>query len=412
MVTLAPARAVKRLLVFVCHYPSPYKPYYDTQLIDFLRAGYEVDVVAAPPLDDTTHEKVLAHGLLQRTRYYPVDASSVGWPGLVRPLARPLSSARFIMQSNGPSLRRKAGDLLRMLTLPRHRPDAILVHTMGVALTFNWLRDWYPDVPMALYYHGGEVPSVKAYEDERVARAFSAFDVVFTNTEFSCSQAALRGCPPEKLRALPVGFDLDEYKPARHRPYRDGGILRLISVGRFSAEKGLEYALESLRMVRETGRDKIHLSLIGDGYLRPQLEEQVRQLGLSGHVDFLGTMTARQVIAELSKVDALLLSSYAHGNSIETQACAVQEAMLMKAMVVTTQVGGVPESIPDVMRPFSVPQRDSQAMADAIAAIYDMPADAMATLGTEGRAFVANRYDIATLNRRLMTELLASTQPG
>lgn len=395
----------KRLMLFVGHYPSPYKPYYDTQIVDLLRSGYDVQIVAAPALDATVHEKVIAHGLLARTHYYPVDLRSGGITALVRPLAQPLRSARFLATSNGGSFRRKAGDLVRMASLPKQRPDAILVHGLGVALTFEWLGSWYPKVPKALYYHGGEVPSTGTHDDRRAARAFEMFDVVFTNTEFSRGQAIKRGCPAEKVIALPVGFDVAEYCPPLNRSYRKDGALRLLSLGRMSAEKGLEFAIEALHQVIASGRPNVTLSFAGDGYLRPELEKQAAILGLGAHVRFLGALTSNQVAAELANTDALILPSYAHGNCIETQACAVQEAMLMKALVVTTTTGGVPESIPEAMRPFSVPERDASALARAIISIYDMAESDMAALAAKGRTFVQERYDINSLNNRLLMEL-------
>lgn len=397
----------KRLLVFVGHYPSPYKPYYDTQLVEFVRAGYDVRIVAAPPLDPVVHEKVIEHGLLGRTRYYPVDGASATLPMAARLLTRPIAATRFMARRRGASLRRRAGDTLRMLALPRSQPDAVLVHELGVALTFEWLPDWHLRIPHGLYYHGGEVASVDAYRDEAVAQAFRRFDVVFTNTVFSRQQAIARGCPPEKVVVLPVGFDLDEYRPAAARIYRPGGTLRLLCVGRLSEEKGLAYALEALRSVVQTGRNNIRLSFAGDGYFLPVLQDFVRQNGLESHVRFLGARTAKEVRAELEDTDALVLSSHAHGNWTETQACAVQEAMLMKAVVITTATGGVPESIPDAMRKLSVAERDPGGLARAIEVVYDMRESELKELGEAGRTFVETRYDIRTLNQRMLTELWA-----
>jgi colanic acid/amylovoran biosynthesis glycosyltransferase len=308
---------------------------------------------------------------------------------------------------NGRSARRKAADLVRMNSLPYKSPDMILVHGLGVATTFSGLREWYRGVPLAMYYHGGEVASVAEHDVTRVAEAFNSFDLVFTNTEYSRQQAIRRGCAAERLRVLPVGFDVSEYRVATPRRYRVDGKLRVMSLGRLSAEKGLEDAIKALKLVVDTGRTRIHLSLAGDGYLRPILERQVAALELRAHVTFLGALSSARAIDALAEADVLVLPSFAHGTWTETQACAVQEALLMKALVVTTRTGGVPESIPESMQRFSVPERDIEGLAQALATIYDSPSDEIASLGEDGRTFVVANYDIRQLNRRLLMELAA-----
>lgn len=74
----------------------------------------------------------------------------------------------------------------------------------------------------------------------------------------------------------------------------------------------------------------------------------------------------------------------------------------MRALVITTRTGGVPESIPEAMRPFSVPEADPGALADAIAAIHALREDQLRALGEECRRFVVENYDIRKLNDRLI----------
>lgn len=397
----------RRLLACVGHYPSPYKPYYDTQFAEFLRAGYELQIVAAPALDRTVNEKVLAAGLLERMHYYPIDGRSGGARSAAKVIANPIESARFLGRVRSPSIRRAALDLFRLHSLPRFEPDAILVHELGVALRFPWLRAWFRDKPVALYYHGGEVASIDPHEDSLVRDAFRSFDVVFTNTEFSRQHAIGRGCPADRTRILPVGFNLDDYVPPSPRRYRPDGVLRLLSAGRMSEEKGFDYALEALRLLVASGRTNVLYSFTADGYVRPKLEEFVKQHDLAPYVRFLGTLTTAEVTAAMAASDALVLSSVTVGNWAENQACAVQEAMLMKSVVVTTRTGGVPESIAPDMARFSVPERDAPALARALMAVYDLAEPELASLGERGRAYVKERYDIRKLNEQMMAVLCA-----
>jgi glycosyltransferase involved in cell wall biosynthesis len=209
---------------------------------------------------------------------------------------------------------------------------------------------------------------------------------------------------------LPVGFDFADYQPAASRSYRPGGRLELLSAGRMSEEKGFLYSLDALRRVIETGRRDIRYSFTGEGYVRSQLEAYVDEHALHEHVRFLGRLTTAQVIAAMGEADALVLPSVTVGNWTENQACAVQEAMLMKALVITAQTGGVPESIPAVFKRFSAPERNAADLAQAITSVYDLTPAQLTELGHEGRKFVETGYDIEQLNRTMLTALLNSTR--
>jgi colanic acid/amylovoran biosynthesis glycosyltransferase len=274
-----------------------------------------------------------------------------------------------------------------------------------VAVRFAWLRRLLPRTPIALYYHGGEVPSVPDQSDKAVAAAFGDCDLVFTNTRFSRQQAIDRGCPPDRTRVLPVGFNLQEFQPPAERHYRQGGTLNLVSVGRLSEEKGIHFAIEALRLVVESGRSAVHFSIIGDGYYRSQIERKVAEYRLERHVSLLGALPAAAVREQMGAADALVLASVPMGNWAETQACAVQEAMLIKALALTSQMGGVPESIPDEMRPFSFPPGQPDAIAEANIRVYDMAPAELTRLGDAACDFVRRNYDIVQLNRKMLSEL-------
>lgn len=395
-----------RIYAFAQLYPTPYKPYYDAHFADLVRKGHELVVFATGEIDDVRNEKVVRFGLAERTRYVPgtlrtlpsrLGRIAVGAAGLA--LAAP-ARARAAGAA-APSAKLGLLAALRAIAMGPGRPDICIVHGLGTATLFHWLPQIFPGVPVALYYHGGEIPGVPRLGEDATARALAASDIVFTNTEFSRQQVIGRGCPAERVAVLPVGFELEDYAP-RTGGYRRDGRLRLLSAGRLSEEKGLMFALQALKRVIEQGERAVTLAIAGDGYLRPQLEAYVRENRLEEHVTFPGLLSTREVIEAMGAADALLLPSVPLGDCAETQACAVQEAMLMGAPVVTTRCGGVPESIPPEMRRFSVPPGNPDALAGAIAELARLSAEKMQALGEVCRQFVVERYDVARLNQELL----------
>lgn len=396
-----------RIFLFAQHYPVPYKSYYDTQFVDLIRKGHEITIWAGSGLDRVVNEKVRRFGLAQRTRRYPTTlktlprfAGSMAWQAIRHP-AWALRTAKRLNRVPGP-FKGRLMNVARALVLGPVPPDACIVHELGTAVMFPFLKLIYPYAATAIYYHGGETPVVAQLQGDPTAAALRSADVVFSNTQFSCQHAIDRGCPTDRIDTLPVGFAVEDFNPPKPRPYRQDGKLQLLSAGRMSEEKGFIYALEALKLLVDKGITDIRYSLTGEGYLRSQLDAYVRENGLEPYVRFLGAISTQEVLDAMQQADVLLLPSLHLGNWAENQACAVQEAMLMKALVITTAEGGVPESIPAEMRRFSVPSRDAAALAAAIAEIDALSPAELDRLGEAGRAFVLHGYDVRDLNDRLL----------
>lgn len=409
-----------RIFMFASRYPVPYKPYYDNQFVDLLRRGHELTIFSRGALDpDTINEKVARYDLDERTKRYPGYLSNVpaAFPSYVSGgLARPLSSLRAARRiwngSDERPVRVRVRELARMLAVNAGDPDLCFVHGLGTATHFRWLTHAFPGAVIAMFYHGGEVPEIPDLDDDQASTTFEAFDVVFTNTRFSAQQAERRGCSPEKLQILPVGFDIEDFSPPPERVESGNAPLRLLSAGRISEEKGIVFALRAIERFLERGKTGLEYEIAGDGYRRDELERFVHRHGLEEHVRFVGVLSTREVLEAMHRSNVLLLPSITIGNSAETQASSVQEAMLKRCLVVTTQIGGVPESIPECMRPYCVPERDPGALCDAIAAIHEMPPERREDLADECRAFVVENYDIRKLNDRMLAAIEQVARSG
>jgi glycosyltransferase involved in cell wall biosynthesis len=94
---------------------------------------------------------------------------------------------------------------------------------------------------------------------------------------------------------------------------------------------------------------------------------------------------------------------------------AVLEAMAMQKPVVATDVGGTGEVVQPGRTGLLVPPKDPQALADAIAQVLTMPADALAAMGERGRAAAVERFSAHAMVRQmeeLYTHLLQARGLG
>lgn len=394
-----------RIYVFIERYPNPYKPYIDAQLVEFLRLGHEVEVFAGGAYRGTVHQEVLTHRLEEKTKYYPETLKDL--PKyiltilfhLVRRPAAMTSRIRRCVKKDAP-LKSRLMAIARMLVIPVQSPDICLIHNLSTVASFSFLPACYPESRVVMYFHGGEVGGTPRVTG--AASLFNGVHAVFTNTRYSRDLAVSRGCRPEKVVVLPVGFSLADYAATPDRRYRPDGRLRIISVGRMGVEKGFHIALEAIKHLVFSGCVDFHYSIVGSGQQHAELKKFVEANQLHEYVTFMGELEKREVIQALAESDVLILPSLTTETWAETQACVVQEALLMGLVAVTTTTGGVPESIPPEMKIFSVAPGDARAIASRISEILSMNIPELARLGEVGRRFVVQNYDITKVTGQLL----------
>jgi glycosyltransferase involved in cell wall biosynthesis len=112
--------------------------------------------------------------------------------------------------------------------------------------------------------------------------------------------------------------------------------------------------------------NKINLKIIGDGKFRSNLEKRVSRLGLNDSIIFLGQLPAGKLVRnELLKSDLFILPSRTEGLPR-----AMIEAMACGLPCIGTNVGGIPELLPEEDL---VPPGRVQALADKIGEVLDNP---------------------------------------
>jgi glycosyltransferase involved in cell wall biosynthesis len=195
---------------------------------------------------------------------------------------------------------------------------------------------------------------------------------------------------PERAAVIPYGIDTDRFSP------RDGALMRAAlgialgrrvvgTVGYLREQKGHTYLLQAAEQL-DRRRGDIDWLIVGDGELREQLEEEARSRGLSERVHFLGN---RDDVAELlTAFEVFALSS-----NFEGMCFAVAEALAVEVPVVSTNVGGVGQSVVHEETGLLVPPRDADALAGAIERLLDDRNEAV-RFARAGRARVERRYGL------------------
>ncbi|PCJ08300.1 MAG: colanic acid biosynthesis glycosyltransferase WcaL [Rhodobacteraceae bacterium] len=165
------------------------------------------------------------------------------------------------------------------------------------------------------------------------------------------------------------------------------GALRLVSIGRFVEQKGQMVLVQAMGELVKDLPD-IHLSLIGDGEMRGDLEAAISTLGLQNNITLTGWLSEADVRAELAACQALVLPSFAEGLPM-----VVMEAMAAARPVITTYVAGIPELVLEGQTGWLVPAGDCAALVQAVQKLEATPHDILVQMGQAGRIRVLQRHD-------------------
>lgn len=129
------------------------------------------------------------------------------------------------------------------------------------------------------------------------------------------------------------------------------------AIGRLVPIKDHRTFINSAKLILEAEL-KVRFVLVGDGHLRDDLEQQVRNLGIDRQFCFTGFREDANDLLDL--FDVFVLTSIHEGIPI-----ALLEAMSLGKPVVVTCVGGIPEVVKDHVNGMMVPSGDVKAFADA-----------------------------------------------
>jgi len=208
------------------------------------------------------------------------------------------------------------------------------------------------------------------------------------------------GIPVEKVQVIRNAINLndmprkDPSMPERNRLGIPSHALLVGTAGRLSPEKNHLGFVQAAAKVAAT-RDDVHFVVWGEGFMRPQLEQAVRDNGLAERFHLPGFN--KDVRKALHELDVFVLPSHTEGLSN-----VLLEAFACSKPIVATAVGGNPEVVEDGVNGILTPADNSDALAAAILSLCDSPALRVA-MGQAGRKRVSDEFDFSSQTERYMS---------
>jgi sugar transferase (PEP-CTERM/EpsH1 system associated) len=263
------------------------------------------------------------------------------------------------------------------------RPHVIHTHNPNPHV-FGSVAAWGAGVAVLVHTkHGRNYPDqFRAVLMNRLATCLSSCIVPVSEDAAQVARDVER-VPRGKLLVIRNGIDLARF-PAACRP-RAATACRAIHVARLHPVKDQATLLRATRRVVDA-EPGFRLDVVGDGPAGKDVQALADELGLSGHVRFLGF---RDDVADLlAEADFFVLSSVTEGISLT-----LLEAMATGLPVVATDVGGNREVVAHGRTGLLVPARSPEPLAEAILRLVRNP-ETTRQMGAAARRRVEQEFDL------------------
>lgn len=290
--------------------------------------------------------------------------------------------------------------------LRRMRPDVVHTHS-AIAGAVGRVAAVSAGVPTVIYSpHGGSLHEglgmagrVYAAIERLLAKRTGAIILVSEWLRGRC--ATVVRCAPEQMIVVPIGIDVslfpevrpEERQAARAQLGLDPDTVFFLCIGFIRKTKGQDVLVKAFERLRRI-QPGCKLFLVGEGEMRGELVQRVRQLGMDSDVVFTGFVDDVRTYMRAADV-------YVHPTRADAGPYAPLEAMACNLPVVGTSVGAIPDFVENGRTGLLVPTEDDRAMSDAMALLVS---------NTELRRRMADAARQSVLQRFNLEQMVHNTE--
>lgn len=170
---------------------------------------------------------------------------------------------------------------------------------------------------------------------------YQAFDKIFTVSD-EVRTAFLRTYP-EYEEKTDIFHNILNQEQILYKSKEAGGFcddfdgIRLLSVGRLTAQKAFEVSIDAMKLLKDNGY-KVRWYVLGDGNQRKMLEDKINKLGLKDDFRLEGAVANPYPYMRQADI-------YVHASRFEGKSIAIQEAQILGMPIVASDCSGNREQI-------------------------------------------------------------------
>ena len=207
--------------------------------------------------------------------------------------------------------------------------------------------------------------------------------------------------PREKFVTVYSGFDVEPFLSPPRPPAQVRAELGLKpddvvigKVARLFPLKGHEYIVPAAKAVIDK-HPNVRFLLVGDGILRPQVEAELKALGLRDHFVFAGLVPPSQVAELIHAMDIVV-----HTSVWEGLARVLPQGLIAGKPVVSFDIDGAKEVVIPGETGFLAPARAVGELSDALSQLVSDP-EMRRRMGQAGRERFTDQFRHQTMTKQI-----------
>lgn len=290
-------------------------------------------------------------------------------------------------------------------------PALVLKAARRVPIIF-WVQDLWPESLSAT----GAItsPRILGWAERMVRHIYRGCDLILVQSEGFVSHVFRVGARPEQVRFFPNWAE-DAYQPVRldnqapERAELPTGF-RVMFAGNIGVAQDFNTILAAAGRLRNY-RD-IHWVILGDGRMKPWVEEQVAARGLSASVHLLGRHPIPDMPRYFALADALLVTLKRDPVFELTVPGKVQSYLACGRPVVAGMEGEGARVVRESGAGVTCPPEDPEALAGAVLSLYRRSPGEREAMGMKGRSYYEHHFERSRLFGQLEAWMSSLIQSG
>ena len=235
------------------------------------------------------------------------------------------------------------------------RPQIVEAHVAYPTAVPARIAAWIVGARLVIYSHGSDVTAAKPGLHRRLAAmVFRTADLHVATSGFIARELVRRfHVDPRRVIALSPGIAFQRFSDGAAGTSRSG----VLFVGRLASGKGVHELLQAVARLDHS----TPLRFVGDGPERDALAREAAETGVAATFD--GPLPPADVARAMREAAVVAVpSTYPEGLGL-----VALEGMAAGALVVASDIGGLPESVSDGTTGWLVPPGDVEALTAALA---------------------------------------------
>ena len=231
----------------------------------------------------------------------------------------------------------------------------------------------------------GSPPLPPELTARRVELLHHAHAIATAGPRFARIVAQYAQLPLDRVDVMPIGVDLDLFRPRRRPADRDERVLKVGFFKGFRRVYGAPYLMRAMPTVLEE-LPHVRFELIGDGPELLLCKQMAGLYGVESAVRWRAPQPHRNLPNFLDRWDLSVIPSLC-----ESFGVAALESAAMQVPVIASDVGGLPDTVLHDETGLLVPAQAPEALADALITLLHNKQRRL-QMGLFGRAFVQQRF--------------------